>query len=103
MLDRREGDRLLARADRADGGRSRSCVRAACRRREGHDAAREDFLVAALRNADGPVRHRVDGDGAAGGDAVTAATARQAQKITPCLWFDFNAEEAVNHYVGIFK
>ena len=25
------------------------------------------------------------------------------QKITPCLWFNFNAEEAVNHYVGIFK
>ena len=25
------------------------------------------------------------------------------QKIAPCLWFNFNAEEAVNHYVGIFK
>jgi predicted 3-demethylubiquinone-9 3-methyltransferase (glyoxalase superfamily) len=25
------------------------------------------------------------------------------QKITPCLWFDFNAEEAVNHYTKIFK
>jgi predicted 3-demethylubiquinone-9 3-methyltransferase (glyoxalase superfamily) len=25
------------------------------------------------------------------------------QTITPCLWFDFNAEEAVNHYLGIFK
>jgi predicted 3-demethylubiquinone-9 3-methyltransferase (glyoxalase superfamily) len=25
------------------------------------------------------------------------------RKITPCLWFNFNAEEAVNHYVGIFK
>ncbi|MGV3740759.1 MAG: VOC family protein [Burkholderiaceae bacterium] len=25
------------------------------------------------------------------------------QKITPCLWFDFNAEEAVNHYLRIFK
>ena len=24
-------------------------------------------------------------------------------KITPCLWFNFNAEEAVNHYIGIFK
>lgn len=24
-------------------------------------------------------------------------------KITPCLWFNFNAEEAVNHYLGIFK
>ena len=25
------------------------------------------------------------------------------QKITPCLWFDNNAEEAVNHYCAIFK
>jgi predicted 3-demethylubiquinone-9 3-methyltransferase (glyoxalase superfamily) len=25
------------------------------------------------------------------------------QKITPCLWFDFNAEDAVNHYLHIFK
>jgi len=25
------------------------------------------------------------------------------QKITPCLWFDSNAEEAVNFYVSIFK
>jgi predicted 3-demethylubiquinone-9 3-methyltransferase (glyoxalase superfamily) len=25
------------------------------------------------------------------------------QKITPCLWFNFNAEEAVNHYMSIFK
>ena len=25
------------------------------------------------------------------------------QKITPCLWFDNNAEEAVNHYLAIFK
>ena len=25
------------------------------------------------------------------------------QKITPCLWFDNNAEEAVNHYPSIFK
>jgi predicted 3-demethylubiquinone-9 3-methyltransferase (glyoxalase superfamily) len=25
------------------------------------------------------------------------------QKITPCLWFDFNAEEAVNHYLRIFR
>ena len=24
-------------------------------------------------------------------------------KITPCLWFNFNAEEAVNQYLGIFK
>ena len=27
----------------------------------------------------------------------------QIQKITPCLWFDRNAEEAVNHYVSIFQ
>ncbi|HEV8329284.1 MAG TPA: VOC family protein [Nitrospiraceae bacterium] len=25
------------------------------------------------------------------------------QKITPCLWFDNQAEEAVNYYVSIFK
>ncbi len=25
------------------------------------------------------------------------------QKITPCLWFDFKAEEAVEHYLSIFK
>ena len=25
------------------------------------------------------------------------------QKITPCLWFDSNAEEAVNYYTAIFK
>lgn len=25
------------------------------------------------------------------------------QKITPCLWFNFNAEEAVNHYLSVFK
>jgi predicted 3-demethylubiquinone-9 3-methyltransferase (glyoxalase superfamily) len=25
------------------------------------------------------------------------------QKITPCLWFDNNAEEAMNFYVSIFK
>jgi predicted 3-demethylubiquinone-9 3-methyltransferase (glyoxalase superfamily) len=25
-----------------------------------------------------------------------------AQKITPCLWFDFKAEEAVAHYLAIF-
>jgi predicted 3-demethylubiquinone-9 3-methyltransferase (glyoxalase superfamily) len=25
------------------------------------------------------------------------------KKITPCLWFNFNAEEAVNHYLSIFK
>lgn len=26
-----------------------------------------------------------------------------AQKISPCLWFDSNAEEAVNFYVSVFK
>jgi len=26
-----------------------------------------------------------------------------AQKITPCLWFDYKAEEAVAHYLSIFK
>lgn len=25
------------------------------------------------------------------------------QKITPCLWFDHQAEEAVNFYTSIFK
>lgn len=25
------------------------------------------------------------------------------KKITPCLWFNFNAEEAVNYYLSIFK
>ncbi len=25
------------------------------------------------------------------------------QKITPCLWFNFNAEEAINHYLSIFE
>jgi len=24
-------------------------------------------------------------------------------KITPCLWFNFNAEEAVHHYTTIFR
>ena len=27
----------------------------------------------------------------------------QTQKITPCLWFDRNAEEAVSHYIAIFE
>jgi predicted 3-demethylubiquinone-9 3-methyltransferase (glyoxalase superfamily) len=26
-----------------------------------------------------------------------------SQKITPCLWFDMNAEEAMNYYVSVFK
>jgi predicted 3-demethylubiquinone-9 3-methyltransferase (glyoxalase superfamily) len=25
------------------------------------------------------------------------------QKITPCLWFDSNAEEAVAHYLSVFR
>ena len=25
------------------------------------------------------------------------------QKITPCLWYDNNAEEAANHYISIFR
>jgi predicted 3-demethylubiquinone-9 3-methyltransferase (glyoxalase superfamily) len=29
--------------------------------------------------------------------------ANNTQKITPCLWFDSNAEEAVNFYTSIFK
>lgn len=24
-------------------------------------------------------------------------------KLMPCLWFDFNAQEAVDHYLSIFK
>jgi predicted 3-demethylubiquinone-9 3-methyltransferase (glyoxalase superfamily) len=27
----------------------------------------------------------------------------RTQRITPCLWFDRNAEEAVSHYISIFK
>ena len=27
----------------------------------------------------------------------------RTQEITPMLWFDDNAEEAVNHYISIFK
>jgi len=30
-------------------------------------------------------------------------TINNAQKITPCLWFDNNAEEAVNFYSSLFK
>ena len=28
---------------------------------------------------------------------------QNTQKINPCLWFDVNAEEAVNFYISIFK
>jgi predicted 3-demethylubiquinone-9 3-methyltransferase (glyoxalase superfamily)/uncharacterized protein YndB with AHSA1/START domain len=34
---------------------------------------------------------------------ASLSTTPTLQKITPCLWFNFNAEEAVNHYVSIFK
>jgi len=30
-------------------------------------------------------------------------SAGRKQKITPCLWFDGNAEDAVAHYTSIFK
>jgi predicted 3-demethylubiquinone-9 3-methyltransferase (glyoxalase superfamily) len=30
-------------------------------------------------------------------------TMQSKQKITPFLWFDNNAEEAMNHYLSIFK
>src|SRR5579864_7503594 len=30
-------------------------------------------------------------------------TTHEAQKVTPCLWFDGKAEEAANFYVAIFK
>ncbi len=31
------------------------------------------------------------------------ATIRSSVKITPCLWFDQNGEEAANYYVSVFK
>jgi predicted 3-demethylubiquinone-9 3-methyltransferase (glyoxalase superfamily) len=31
------------------------------------------------------------------------AAMSETRKITPCLWFDFNAEEAVGHYLSIFR
>ncbi|MEP6594818.1 MAG: VOC family protein [Ginsengibacter sp.] len=31
------------------------------------------------------------------------ATIKNSQKITPCLWFDSNAEEAVKFYTSVFK
>jgi predicted 3-demethylubiquinone-9 3-methyltransferase (glyoxalase superfamily) len=34
---------------------------------------------------------------------VTEMTTHEAQKVTPCLWFDGKAEEAANFYVAIFK
>jgi predicted 3-demethylubiquinone-9 3-methyltransferase (glyoxalase superfamily)/uncharacterized protein YndB with AHSA1/START domain len=35
-------------------------------------------------------------------DYLAQASHRQTQKITPCLWFDDRAEEAVNFYVSVF-
>src|SRR6185312_9661227 len=32
-----------------------------------------------------------------------APRSRKMQKVTPCLWFDGQAEEAANFYVSIFK
>jgi predicted 3-demethylubiquinone-9 3-methyltransferase (glyoxalase superfamily) len=34
---------------------------------------------------------------------ATSTKARTMHEITPCLWFDTQAEEAANHYVSIFK
>ncbi len=28
---------------------------------------------------------------------------QNTQKINPCLWFNDNAEEAVNYYISVFK
>jgi predicted 3-demethylubiquinone-9 3-methyltransferase (glyoxalase superfamily) len=36
-------------------------------------------------------------------DSTSERAPAPAQKITPFLWFDNNAEEAVNFYVSIFK
>jgi predicted 3-demethylubiquinone-9 3-methyltransferase (glyoxalase superfamily) len=33
----------------------------------------------------------------------TSPEEQDMQKITPCLWFDGQAEEAMNHYISIFK
>jgi predicted 3-demethylubiquinone-9 3-methyltransferase (glyoxalase superfamily) len=42
--------------------------------------------------------------GAKHGERQTAVRKENLmQKITPCLWFDGNAEEAVNFYISIFK
>ena len=34
---------------------------------------------------------------------MTATPMPITQRITPCLWFDSEAEEAANYYVGIFR
>jgi predicted 3-demethylubiquinone-9 3-methyltransferase (glyoxalase superfamily) len=34
---------------------------------------------------------------------LTAFNLLTMQKIIPCLWFDGNAEEAINYYVSIFR
>lgn len=38
-----------------------------------------------------------------GGGKKTAKITTVAQKITPFLWFDGNAEEAARFYVSVFK
>jgi len=35
--------------------------------------------------------------------SVTAGRIRNAQKVTPFLWFDNQAEEAMHFYVSVFK
>jgi predicted 3-demethylubiquinone-9 3-methyltransferase (glyoxalase superfamily) len=37
------------------------------------------------------------------GEQTAVIRSRPAQKITPCLWFDSNAEEAVEFYTSIFE
>ena len=37
------------------------------------------------------------------GEALMAKVQRASQRISPCLWFDDQAEEAAKFYVGIFK
>jgi predicted 3-demethylubiquinone-9 3-methyltransferase (glyoxalase superfamily) len=34
---------------------------------------------------------------------TTESSKHYTQKITPCLWFDSNAEDAVNFYISIFE
>jgi predicted 3-demethylubiquinone-9 3-methyltransferase (glyoxalase superfamily) len=38
-----------------------------------------------------------------GKEETVIGKAKDMQKITPCLWFDSNTEEAVNFYTSIFK
>jgi predicted 3-demethylubiquinone-9 3-methyltransferase (glyoxalase superfamily) len=39
----------------------------------------------------------------AGGSGVSSEENTMTQPISPCLWFDGNAEDAVNYYVSVFK